>query len=509
MSATVDGLPALPMDVLINIQYFLSREDIISLRLTCRDLRRATLSRTVWIDALRAVMDANDVFPPTFPLDKMSLAELEHAVFAPKRFFKLVQQRGTAVPNGSLEPVSRRVVVIIDDKQPADEDEKVYGAAIRLLPGGRFVIATTRSAIYLLDIGYDLNPVIRTRPVFTVRRAQLVNIDAGDAQSSWHVNEVSTKAPSADLLLHISLDHRFGSGKQTSLVVYGITDIAGVPKGRQMGHLTFPQLDTHVRIHSVQGSRVAFTANERTIGTTFSIGVWDFANGSVVAWRTRNRHPLGGLCVLSQNSVVSHDRQLGLVVYNIPPLTPVTAGIQLVDVHPAIQYHMLEGWGEVTAYCRRGSDHFFDIHRRGTATRFIVQDLPPNFTEASVIPLKASSFTIYEDVPEDIVTITCKPALCVCEDGVFTGVDCSGVQDDMDARPLGAYFGLHLSQRRHGKDAQPLDVTVSLIDSDDPGYMSWLTGSIDFCPVSGRLCAMDHRQGLQLFIFDYLTPSPR
>jgi hypothetical protein len=50
------------------------------------------MSRPVWVAALDRVCELHGIFKPTYPLEKMSLSELEYAALMPYRFVKMVKE---------------------------------------------------------------------------------------------------------------------------------------------------------------------------------------------------------------------------------------------------------------------------------------------------------------------------------------------------------------------------------------------------------------------------------
>ncbi|KAF8957846.1 hypothetical protein BDZ97DRAFT_1924226 [Flammula alnicola] len=85
----VARLPLLPLDVQIYVMGFLEPYDILRLRKTCKALYYATSQQIVWIKALRQICVENSIFRPTFPLERMTLGELEHACTAPYKWLSI------------------------------------------------------------------------------------------------------------------------------------------------------------------------------------------------------------------------------------------------------------------------------------------------------------------------------------------------------------------------------------------------------------------------------------
>ena len=161
------------------------------------------MHRVVWIHALQRVIDDNNVFPPSFPLEKMSLSELTHAVFAPRKFFDLVLRADT-LPDQKVAPTAQFIATLWDNEEDLGNHSN---QRVHLLPGGRFVVAAMQKVLRIFDIGYGPRPTVRTRPIFTLRWTQLENIAQG-VENTWcevsHL-EWEENGESSDLLLFVTV----------------------------------------------------------------------------------------------------------------------------------------------------------------------------------------------------------------------------------------------------------------------------------------------------------------
>ncbi|KAJ7108610.1 hypothetical protein C8R44DRAFT_803195 [Mycena epipterygia] len=148
-----------PMDTLIHLQSFMDPIDIISLRLSSKSMASATRHRTVWLGALRRVCAAHDVSILTYPIEKMTLAALEHAATSPARF--LAQMSKNRATDDQVPAFSTRLFQPrLPKSSPGDLGEV---RLIRLIPGGRYLVTSSSGArISVWDIGYSpaavLNP---------------------------------------------------------------------------------------------------------------------------------------------------------------------------------------------------------------------------------------------------------------------------------------------------------------------------------------------------------------
>ncbi|KAI5831346.1 hypothetical protein K523DRAFT_237678 [Schizophyllum commune Tattone D] len=496
-------------EVLIRILRFSHPLDILRLRTVCKYLRDLTLQRIVWINALRAAVDRNDVFPPTFPLSDMSDTEIEHAIFGPIEFYKMVKQQGVRILGDhettpdtptvpKLQPIARRVF-------PIDIGEAslvLHPPDVVLLPGGRYVVIKTDRAIHIVDLGYHPDFVISTRPVFTLRKSDLENITTND-DTTWRVEHWSASGRTGDLLLYISVQQPSASARHGAIVIYKVTDLAGAPAGRQIAQLMMPD-HSPFRICNIEGNRVCFASE------TGVVGVWNFASRCAARWQSCSAS-LSDLFVLSEDTVILCIPSFGTVGYELPPLELVSTGItSLADVYPAFTMTIplprsLRPTGSYGAYSGNGQELLYD-YRASLVRRFVVP------SRSSPMPCEVTRFKAIPDYDAEWLEWSYLPRLHVCEDGVFTGSHCTGLFDDDPEQPgRDAGINLHMSDRRYGKDAQGIDGAVTLLDyKDDEFRFEWMPQSIEFCPVSGRLCAADSVDGgLNLSVFDYIAPCAR
>jgi hypothetical protein len=108
------------------------------------------------VAALEGVCESHGIFKPTYPTEKMSLLDLEHAALAPYCIIKLLKAKDLEVP---LEPYQTR---IFRCRQP-DLNDQHHPCGIHLVPGGRFVFTYDLLSLYLWDLGYNVNVPIKPR----------------------------------------------------------------------------------------------------------------------------------------------------------------------------------------------------------------------------------------------------------------------------------------------------------------------------------------------------------
>ncbi|KAJ6558056.1 hypothetical protein B0H19DRAFT_1261616 [Mycena capillaripes] len=169
--SAVSILMELPVDTIFQILCFADPKDILVFGQTCKKFLEITLTRTVWLNALRRVCELNGLFTPSFPYDDMSLSELQQsATFgaAPRFARRLYKQENDAV-TVHLAPFARRIFTprVKKSSNVALEEAGVL-KTLGIVPGGRFLIITTDTLVHLWDLGYDATKLIRPHALASV-----------------------------------------------------------------------------------------------------------------------------------------------------------------------------------------------------------------------------------------------------------------------------------------------------------------------------------------------------
>lgn len=130
-----------------------------------------TVTRTVWLNALRRVCELNSLFTPSFPYDDMSLSELQRAATfgaAPRFTRRLYKQESDAV-SASLTPFSRRIFAprVTKSSNVASEQAGTL-KTLDLVPGGRFLVITTDTLVHLWDLGHDATKLIEPHALASI-----------------------------------------------------------------------------------------------------------------------------------------------------------------------------------------------------------------------------------------------------------------------------------------------------------------------------------------------------
>ena len=146
------------LDVQIGICMFLEPSDILALLKVCRHrkcsllksvkyyckaLQPSTRQWVVWEAQLHRVCLDNTLFLPSFPISEMSDLEIGKAAMGPRRWIKLC--------NPSNQRMCPRATRIINGSVATKVDKWKF---IFLVPGGRYLVASSYYNISILALGY-------------------------------------------------------------------------------------------------------------------------------------------------------------------------------------------------------------------------------------------------------------------------------------------------------------------------------------------------------------------
>ncbi|RXW19826.1 hypothetical protein EST38_g6030 [Candolleomyces aberdarensis] len=141
-----------PTDIWLYMIDYLAPPDVIALSQVSRELHGTLSVRSVWVTIFRSMCDDHGLFQPSYQVDNMSLAELQHAALGPDRWYKRVEKHHFNYDSdgnpGKLDPFSTTALPLLSDP----------GIPCRfcLVPGGRYLLSVKNN----LDL-WDLGPANR------------------------------------------------------------------------------------------------------------------------------------------------------------------------------------------------------------------------------------------------------------------------------------------------------------------------------------------------------------
>ncbi|KAJ7250397.1 hypothetical protein C8J57DRAFT_683703 [Mycena rebaudengoi] len=255
-------LSSLPADLLVHIMSFLTPQSILTLRRVSKSLSEVTNQRVVWIDALRRVCLQHEVYLPSFPLTEMALEDLEHAATTTTRF--TARLRREFAQDVKVVPFSKRRITSLDDTGEEWEN-------MRFIPGGRFLITTSRCTLKLWDLGLHQKCPPKTQlNAYPIASLQVPGISA--------IHGVRTRASKfTPEVLVIVLGPWLAI--DCHVHVFGLLPAATNPTFTPLAPvLVLP-------IHGIFSPSILGSSNQHLIvsnGTT--VVLWDFLEDSWISW---------------------------------------------------------------------------------------------------------------------------------------------------------------------------------------------------------------------------------
>lgn len=295
-------LDNLPLDIMIQIQQHVDARDIITLRKSCKGLHAATQQRTVWLNALRRMCWRHGVFAPSFPLEYMSIKELEHASLAPSRISSLIHKGALrSFVTRILEP---RTPSIVSNVKTDLKCESTF-----LIPGGRFLVVNSYChGICLWDLGIHAGKVPEFSPVDVIQQAGYEFLCTGPTRDGLGIVIVSYLKRWDD----------------RTLVAHEIYPCTSNPKFACLGSIKYPNRIDDIDIPALSGELLVFK------GSPSCIVVWNISLGAAVAWSYSES--------IYDNILISGDsiilvQEFKLSVWDIPPLLPLSKGDCKIVTH--------------------------------------------------------------------------------------------------------------------------------------------------------------------------------
>ncbi|KAJ6487826.1 hypothetical protein C8R45DRAFT_994455 [Mycena sanguinolenta] len=281
-----------PVDTLIHIQRFMSALDIITLRQCSKLMKAATSHRTVWLDALRRVCAAHEVSVLTYPLQNMSLRELEHAATSPSRFIAQISKQ-----RPDEEHIPAFCTRFFNPRLPKAVAGS-YGEtdSMRLIPGGRYLVTATNSArISVWDLGYSPAAVINPYPLASTVLPFFAT----------HLLIQPTKNHEGFRIVTL---HRI-SNNLVDATVHEIFPAAASPSFKQVAQR---------RINSGEIQAAALHLDRFVYYCDFLLTIWDFVEDTTAT--VHLYQPLVNITVSRTTVIGRHEN--GIIVVDIPPLHP-------------------------------------------------------------------------------------------------------------------------------------------------------------------------------------------
>ncbi|KAF5386884.1 hypothetical protein D9615_001554 [Tricholomella constricta] len=472
------GLCKLSLDIQICIQTFIEPLDVMSLRKTCKYLCDVTYQRSVWLHVARRVCVSRGLFLPSFPLEIMSRRALEHVALSSSsyRFCRMLIEMDADKPliPGSIHILDSRCASFTN---PPRQSRELY-----LIPGGRYLITRSDTAINLWDLGIDIAGRMRPLPVAALQSSAV---------------EVYNPRPTDDglgILLFVATVN--DAGMTCGISVYSI--YPSTPNPVFLLLTSLGGFNVTMGVWSSNDTRLAFLHSGRRILT-----IWDFKHNSILSWDNHNAEVFD-ILIFEDHVILFESRRFSL--YKVPPLRPRKSEGGLGDV--LAQGHSLMDFAyPSTDYCARLAVHwnpwtpllnnylFFGvvvddaIGGGGSINYYIMKPLDDPDLPKMIPLLLACLATDYR------LRLSTSSTLHLC--GQYLSQSwfdpMYGVQIKLSTIPTKTVAS--------GGTGGDFDRTIKLWA---PGHNGDVVRDCSICPATGRLCLMTHDQEIR--VIDFLTP---
>lgn len=154
-----------PADVWMEIARYLEPLSLLRLEMTCNTLRDYLSDRNVWATALKAMIERNCLFPPSYPIDEMDLIQLKRAALGPCMSHKLMRRskltsfKSLSSFESREKPLPMSGNISCPPCIPISDGPKTAF----LVPGGRYLLSThdeIPNRLTLWDLGPSVQPLV-------------------------------------------------------------------------------------------------------------------------------------------------------------------------------------------------------------------------------------------------------------------------------------------------------------------------------------------------------------
>ncbi|TEB33997.1 hypothetical protein FA13DRAFT_127008 [Coprinellus micaceus] len=134
----------LPPELHIKIAGYLALHprDLFAVLQVSKALYATFSSKLIWDIALRAVCTRDALYRPSYPINSMTVSQIQHAVMAPD-LWNARLKAGKPFVNAGMKTLSRR-----ENSAQRRDYNRVY-----FVPGGRYLFEQARGNVSLWDLG--------------------------------------------------------------------------------------------------------------------------------------------------------------------------------------------------------------------------------------------------------------------------------------------------------------------------------------------------------------------
>ncbi|KAI4519374.1 hypothetical protein K525DRAFT_206247, partial [Schizophyllum commune Loenen D] len=544
------SLLTLPLDLLVLVHSHLTPLDILSLHATCRTLRSPTLGLLVWRDALRRIIEENNIFEPTFDLASMSVSALRTASFRPQVLLCFIKTRTPTSqsfgprdmwPRSHREVTLDRGFLLKRMRQKQDNIREMI-----LLQGGRYLLLDTVCTfrVYDLEDSEHGDPAPTLKPIMTwIKSDDSQEIPTLPGRCVFRMHKVEGD----EVILFFSVPSVRAGFFPASLVAYAVRGLPNQPRGEEIARLSLKG-PGELLPKSFCGDRISFVGSESDL-----YGVWDYKRDEVALLRTPpdwSRPDSSIECLITPNTVIlKSSNAKKLIVYDLPAFVSTTTApaptptyrdtlhsqdiIKSAKISPLHDFPQHEQTGphlfDLQPLKGDGRFHRYRLEADPTSGLFMpVRDtawmqlypvgIPPmrkyDMKNCQLRPLRASGedvFIVGHRTGWKEIRYVRRPAPhydTEDPDGDGEGTSSDWTTDnDETLNDDQANIFLHVQHRdlETGLDRKYPYSIASILDRSHEAWGERKWELVEFCPASGRLCTVEvlSMNRLELNVFDY------
>ncbi|TRM70485.1 hypothetical protein BD626DRAFT_29524 [Schizophyllum amplum] len=470
-AAKLYTLEHLSLDVLTVIAAFLLPVDIIALRKTCKTLA-------------------------TYDLNNMSLTMLEHTATAPSRFLHLLRKHDTAGggPHGTLYPMARQSLTLRLPMRPGMVPVKGdHFKDMLLVPGGRFLLATSQKHFHIWDLGENAYRGIKPLPIYVDDLRKMLGVSTEALRNNSPNMTIYGAEQHGKIIL--AMDCK-GNGPGTVREVH-VFEATLDPKG------TDP-----VAVHRLGKLECAFAVYLTSLSDPYIIIYAPYnQNATLVVWNYR-RHTLANLSedqhfqafIVGSSLIVPHWLGSALTVHRLPSPN----AFRPTPRHPVTDadFHGQSGNLPMTTYVP--NDGTWTLHKPW----FYRSDALPEFASISETHIGHIAMTeilapnTRGTLPEHLPELTVRLPHNIQDADLLQSHREGARCEDHTAVLFGNSTCMAYRAATDASVAAP--VVVALAHGKE-------CVQNDFCPASGRLCLLlqplDQNSPSEILVWDFLVPD--
>ncbi|KAJ7597738.1 hypothetical protein C8J56DRAFT_920820 [Mycena floridula] len=254
---TSSPLLKLPLELLVRVQCFLSPTDILVVRKCCKKLHAASLERTLWQHVVVSLCLAYATPATAYPVQSMSLRDLEYVATCPYRFAKALQTELS--DDNALPPMATRVLSLSARNHPLP----LTSYHLLCLFGGRMLVTVTDSLIQLWDLGYSFAPTIAPTPLASI-----------DADPDCCYNVCFTTLDDSDHILFVTCSEPSDTNSSTCFNLYDLSPYSPTPDIKKLASFQYASAVEYISLDAISTYLIIWNSDDTVVLCNWSDDTW-------------------------------------------------------------------------------------------------------------------------------------------------------------------------------------------------------------------------------------------